>query len=232
MSSISLLSLDGILYSFGGKSGLDTSDATALESDILLGKTAYARGSKIVGTIPIIETNQYDIPMYSTDEFSIPRGFYDKDIVISPKYVNGTTITDFTETGVFGTIIGISNPDSSGQSLNGAFVTVTSHTDSNNWASRCAGICFNTKIPGTYKSIDITYTSSGSGRGGVSILSSIPSQATNPQMWFDNNGTVTQKLSIPSGGGYLYLGTYSTNMGYNNTITRTITVTKCILYTS
>lgn len=50
MSLISTLNIDGVKYIFG-KSGVDTDDATALSTDILLGKTAYARGLKLTGTI-------------------------------------------------------------------------------------------------------------------------------------------------------------------------------------
>ena len=46
---------DGVMAietSSGGGTGIDTSDATATSNDILLDKTAYANGEKIVGTIP------------------------------------------------------------------------------------------------------------------------------------------------------------------------------------
>ena len=54
-------------------------DATALASDILLGKTAYARGNKIEGTIPFLESKTY-IPA-NTDQ-----------IISSGNYINGNQI--------------------------------------------------------------------------------------------------------------------------------------------
>ena len=74
---ISKLSLDGVIYEIN--SGVDTSDATALASDILLGKTAYARGSKLSGSISLLEETEYTP---STTDQTIESG----------KYLNGNQI--------------------------------------------------------------------------------------------------------------------------------------------
>ena len=57
----------------GVSEGTDTSDATATAEDILLGETAYARGEKLTGTIPLKEEATY-IP--TTEDQTIEAGKY------------------------------------------------------------------------------------------------------------------------------------------------------------
>lgn len=54
----------------------DTSDATAFAAEILNGKTAYASGSKITGTMPNNGAKTLDITDKSTP-VTIPMGFHD-----------------------------------------------------------------------------------------------------------------------------------------------------------
>lgn len=56
-----------------GEGGIDTSEATAFASDILSGKTAYARGSMITGTI---ETKSVSDLTASGQTVTVPAGYY------------------------------------------------------------------------------------------------------------------------------------------------------------
>ena len=55
---------------------VDSSDATAAVSEILKGKTAYARGTKLTGTMP--DNGAVDGQITTVEEkYTIPTGFHD-----------------------------------------------------------------------------------------------------------------------------------------------------------
>ena len=66
---VSIFGVAGALDS----SGIDTSDATATAGDILAGKTAYAKGSKITGNIDIKEGQRFTP---TKDGTTLPAGYY------------------------------------------------------------------------------------------------------------------------------------------------------------
>lgn len=55
---------------------VDSSDATAAVAELLEGKTAYARGSKITGTMPNKGAVQGEI-VAKAESYAIPMGFHD-----------------------------------------------------------------------------------------------------------------------------------------------------------
>lgn len=85
----------------------DTQDATAAVAEILEGKTAYARGTKLTGTMP----NKGAVSGTITDKtaYTIPMGFHDGsgtvslDATESAKLIAGNIKKDVTILGVTGT---------------------------------------------------------------------------------------------------------------------------------
>lgn len=98
---------------------VDSQDATAAVAEILNGKTAYARGSKLTGTMPN-RGSVTGIISTKTDQYTIPQGYHDgsgkvgidateQGKLIPTNIRNGVTIL-----GILGTMSGTedANPQS------------------------------------------------------------------------------------------------------------------------
>lgn len=91
--------------------GIDTSDATATENDLIVGKTAYAKEQKITGNIPVFssvdKTASSGFVSGNNYKVKAPDGYYNNSYVLRPnssvagdigltsdKLVEGNTILD------------------------------------------------------------------------------------------------------------------------------------------
>lgn len=115
---------------------LNTSDATATSSDILLSKTAYAKGEKITGTIESLAEQEY-IP--TIEDISIPLGKYlsgDQILKGSPNLLSENIKKGIEIFGVTGTFEGGGSTIKKGTILD--TTTSTSKQDTlDNWGNKC-----------------------------------------------------------------------------------------------
>ena len=115
---------------------LNTSDATATSSDILLSKTAYAKGEKITGTIESLAEREW-IP--TIEDISIPLGKYlsgNQTLKGSPNLSPENIKKGVEIFGVTGTFEGSGSSVRKGTILD--TTTSTSQQDTlNNWGNKC-----------------------------------------------------------------------------------------------
>ena len=115
---------------------LNTSDATATSSDILLNKTAYAKGEKITGTIESLAEQEY-IP--TIEDISIPLGKYlsgNQTLKGSPNLLPGNIKKGVEIFGVTGTFEGSGGSVKKGTILD-TTTSISQQDTLNNWGNKC-----------------------------------------------------------------------------------------------
>lgn len=104
----------------------DTKDATALIGEILLGKTAYKNGSKLVGTMPNIG-KQTGYLVSASSSVAIQQGYHDGSGTIALSTADQTAlVSDNIREGV--TILGVLGNMSGSEDVKATSTTLTPYT--------------------------------------------------------------------------------------------------------
>lgn len=104
----------------------DTKDATALVGEILLGKTAYKNGSKLVGTMPNIG-KQTGYLVSASSSVAIQQGYHDGSGTIALSTADQTAlVSDNIREGV--TILGVLGNMSGSEDVKATSTTLTPYT--------------------------------------------------------------------------------------------------------